>query len=426
MNREKLYDCIMLEHRNLIQVHKKLYEAQHLPPDAALDEVAGLLTDAALLAEKTTCRLRNLLFDTAPTPDTRAYDLLTLTALSGEYPASSVSRLVGSTAYAEKVVSRLKADGLLRTVYRDRLRGYRVTAAAKHRLLAAEPRRFAFYLTGSTDTNRVKSEPVRRLRLHRVAQMYTSVYKAEIPLFRDDKPCPFSAAVLHLSAPTAFYASREVKEMGIETVKIRGSRMAGVLAALGRPCLCYNCAGNMPAFDRQSELRAKVFFQNLARRGGAAQVNVTGLLFADRIETLGQVLAQAHTRDREYFLFGEGCEPFYFLTNDHYGDVQLRLLCNVPLRQSFLAVLRQGFTQPRPGGQIEHDAMTTAGQPVLSACLPDLPRLFRFCSALELYDRQGVLVCFDFQAAALKQGRGDLISLQLIDFDKFERGFLSI
>ena len=68
MNREKLYDRIMLEHRNLIQIHKKLYEAQHLPVGAALDEVADLLTDAALLAEKTTCRLRNLLFDTAPTP----------------------------------------------------------------------------------------------------------------------------------------------------------------------------------------------------------------------------------------------------------------------------------------------------------------------------------------------------------------------
>lgn len=361
-----------------------------------------------------------------PTPGTRAYDLLALTALSGEYPASSVSRLVGSTAYAEKVVARLKADGFLRTVYRDRLRGYRLTSAAKRRLLASDPRRFAFYLTGSTDTNRVKSEPVRRLRLHRVAQVYTSIYKAEIPLFRDDKPCPFSAAVLHPSAPTAFYGSREVKEMGIETVKIRGSRMVGVLAAPGGPCLCYNCAGNMPAFDHQSELRAKVFFQNLARRGGAAQLNVTGLLFADRIETLGQVLAQSHTRDREYFLFGEGCEPFYLLTNDHYGDVQLRLLCNVPLRQSFLAVLRQGFAPPCPGRQIEHDAMTTAGQPVLFACLPDLPRLFRFCSALELYDRQGVLVCFDFQAAALKQGCGDRISLQLIDFDKFERGFLSI
>ena len=68
MNREKLYDRIMLEHRNLIQIHKKLYEAQHLPVDSALDEVADLLTDAALLAEKSTCRLRNLLFDTAPIP----------------------------------------------------------------------------------------------------------------------------------------------------------------------------------------------------------------------------------------------------------------------------------------------------------------------------------------------------------------------
>ena len=223
-----------------------------------------------------------------PTPGTKAYDLLALTALSGEYPASSVSRLIGRIAYAEKVVARLKADGLLRTVYRDKLRGYRLTAAAKHRLLVTDPSRFAFYLTGSTDTNRVKSEPIRRLRLHRVAQVYTSVYEARITLFRNEKPCPFSAAALHHSSPAAFYGSREVKEMGVETVKIRGSRMVGVLAA--------------------------------------------------------------------------------------------------------------------PGGQIEQDAMTAVGQPVLFACLPDLPRLFRFCSALELYDRQGVLVCFDFQAAALKQG----------------------
>ena len=35
-----------------------------------------------------------------------------------------------------------------------------------------------------------------------------------------------------------------------------------------------------------------------------------------------------------------------------------------------------------------------------------------------------MLVCFDFQAAALKQSCGGHITLQLIDFDKFERGFL--
>ena len=289
-----------------------------------------------------------------PTPGTRAYDLLALTALSGEYPTSSVSRLVGSTAYAEKVVARLKADGLLHTVYRDRLRGYRLTAAAKHRLLASDPRRFAFYLTGSTDTNRVKSEPVRRLRLHRVAQVYTVVHKAGIALFRDEKPCPFSSASLHQYAPTAFYGSREVKEIGVETVKIRGSPYGrGAVRPRRALPLLQTVAGNMPTFDHQSELRSKVFFENLARRNSLPQSNVTGLLFADRIETLGQVLAQAHTRDREYFLFGDGCEPFYFLTNDHRGDALLRLLCAPSLMQAFGRVLHQGFAPPISGSQIE-------------------------------------------------------------------------
>ena len=77
-----------------------------------------------------------------PTPGTRAYDLLALTALSGEYPASAVSRLVGSTAYAEKVVTRLKADGFLRTVYRDRLRGYRLTARGQTQAAGLRPSPF--------------------------------------------------------------------------------------------------------------------------------------------------------------------------------------------------------------------------------------------------------------------------------------------
>lgn len=52
MNREKLYDRIMLEHRNLIQIHKRLYAVQHLPPGAALEESTDLLTDAAFWPRK--------------------------------------------------------------------------------------------------------------------------------------------------------------------------------------------------------------------------------------------------------------------------------------------------------------------------------------------------------------------------------------
>ena len=55
-----------------------------------------------------------------------AYRLLSLTAISGEFPTDQLNRLPGSPYYLESVVTALKKDGLLRTYYRDKLRGYRL------------------------------------------------------------------------------------------------------------------------------------------------------------------------------------------------------------------------------------------------------------------------------------------------------------
>lgn len=66
-----------------------------------------------------------------PPLDTAAGLLLMLTALSGEFPTALVSRLPGGETYKMKVVKRLKKDKLLRTFYADRLRAFRLTAAAR-------------------------------------------------------------------------------------------------------------------------------------------------------------------------------------------------------------------------------------------------------------------------------------------------------
>ena len=78
----------------------------------------------------------------APPLDTAAGLLLTLTALSGEFPAALVSRLPGGEAYKIKVVKRLKKDKLLHTYYADGLRGFRLTNAAKKLLLDSWPELF--------------------------------------------------------------------------------------------------------------------------------------------------------------------------------------------------------------------------------------------------------------------------------------------
>ena len=101
-----------------------------------------------------------------------AYKLLSLTAISGEFPTDQLNRLPGSPYYLESVITALKKDGLLRTYYRDKLRGYRLGPRAKATLLDSRPDRFASYLTGDTDTNRLKCEIDRRLRLSATVSRY--------------------------------------------------------------------------------------------------------------------------------------------------------------------------------------------------------------------------------------------------------------
>lgn len=91
-------------------------------------------------------------------PDTQKYQLLELIGISGEFPADQLNRLFYSSSYAEKVITELKADKLIRTHYKDRLRGYRLTKRAKEMLLYQNPLRFQFFLTGNTETNHIRSE----------------------------------------------------------------------------------------------------------------------------------------------------------------------------------------------------------------------------------------------------------------------------
>ena len=162
-------------------------------------------------------------------------------------------------------MTSLKKSGLLRTYYRDRLRGYRLGARAKAALLDGWPERFSPYLTGDTDTNRLKSEVNRRLRLHRLA-----------------------------------------------------------------------------------------------------------------------------------------------------------LLCD-PLKTAELnRILSQGLITGNAGRAIEQDAAERDGTPVLFGYSCDLPRIARFNTSLDLMERPGTLICFDFQADVLRRYCGGRVRFQTIDFTKFE------
>ena len=197
----------------------------------------------------------------APPLDTAAGLLLTLTAMSGELPTAQVNRLPGGDAYKIKVVKRLKKDKLLRTYYSDGLRGFRLTSTAKRLLMTSWAELFCPYLTGSSETNILKSELIRRLRLYRMAEVLVTMYNAGVAAFPWQKPDVFGP-----TPPSddtwiewsVYYSSREVKEIGSQQDKIRGSRATGVLLTEEDVFAVYNTGASEMKWEHNAELRLQV------------------------------------------------------------------------------------------------------------------------------------------------------------------------
>ena len=151
---------------------------------------------------------------TLPSHNSLNYELLSLTAICGEVPCACSSHLTASESYRKKVVTSLTHDKLLRIFSRQHLRGYRLGVRGKRLLLQQEPARFEFYLSGCSDTNAIKSEVSRRIRLHRIAQTYVTMLNAGALIYRDEKPPIFSPSArgpFCIEQP-CFYDSREMKE----------------------------------------------------------------------------------------------------------------------------------------------------------------------------------------------------------------------
>ena len=317
----------------------------------------------------------------------------------------------------------LKQQKLLKTYYRDGLRGYRLTAQAKGLLCEENPERFLFYLTGAVDTNHVKSEITRRLRLHRIAETTVTMKNAGVTVFRDERPAvfaPFWSGDIHIRSPS-FFNSREIKELGTIFAKIRGARSVGVLLTEREIFVVYNLGNALMKWEYKSEMRTKALLKTVLCRERLPEQyspdSVRGLIFGDTMELAYELLTNGG--GKQYFVLDGNYESFCFLTNDRKGEAVLRLLCNPELAEGLNEILTGDLEPARPGFTVENDAME-GGNPVLLCYTCDLPRIRRFQSALQLQNRRGTIICFDYQAETLRRYCGDTVRFQTIDFEKWE------
>lgn len=358
-----------------------------------------------------------------------SYQLLELIAISGEFPVNAASKINCSKDYLTKVIKQLKSDELLLSYYRNKVRGYRLTKKAKDQLLHDNANRYSFYLTGNAETNQVKSELVRRLRLHRLAETYLIMLQTGISVFRDLKPDLLTSDgwTDFSTSSGIFYTSREIKQIGMDAIKISGSRMTGTLLTEDTVFITYNGGNGLPKIDYRAEQRTKamvtglICHEKLPDRYHPDQVY--GLMLGEGMTVFAQILSSADSKTRCFFLLDCGYKHFYYLTNDRKGQVILKLLCDIPKRNALEQILMDGLYPPENDTSVDADAVDPSGKPVLFAYFLDIPRINRFCNGLRLHQKQGILICFDFQADTLNAMCGNRVLVQSIRFEKFEGSF---
>ena len=349
-------------------------------------------------------------------------------AISGELPADRLFRLSGGDSYKMSVITTLKQHGFLKTYYRDSLRGYRLTKHAKHLLYEENPDRFSFCFADNSETNHIKSDAVRRLRLHRIAETIITMKNAGISVFRDEHPAVFAPVLkddIHIRSPS-FFNSREIKELGTVFSKIRGARSVGVLLTESEIFAVYNLGNTLMKWQYKSEMRTKALLKTvLCRERLPNQYSpdaVRGLIFGNTMELAYELLTNGG--GKQYFILDGNYESFCYLTNDRHGEAVLRLLCDPVLSGNLNDILMCGLEPAQPGLSVENDAMENEC-PVLFCYTCDLPRIRRFDSALRLQNRRGTIICFDYQADVLHRYCGNAVKFQLIDFNKWERRFFT-
>ena len=204
--------------------------------------------------------------------------------------------------------------------------------------------------------------------------------------------------------------------------------MTGMLLTKEKGYVVYYCGEALMKWGSREELRLKIFLQmemNGRRLGGQyGPDGLEAILFADRME-LFMELMQAEKKDGTYFLFDGNYEHFYFLTNDHHGEVLLRLLCCMKKKRELEELMRTGLEEKGESGTWQ-DAWDQDGTPVLFGWLLDLPRIAGFLKMMAFRNLSGKIICFDFQREVLENycvSRGAVLEFETIDFEKFERRF---
>lgn len=363
-------------------------------------------------------------------PETISLKLLGLTALAGEFPSASLSRLVGEGRYKEKVITDLKAKKLLKVYNRDGVRAYRLMLGGKRYLLQENPARYEAVLAAQTQS---RQDLPHRIRQHQMCEVLLAMQKVGVPIYADEKADIFGKAPSSGEVQTgiplpAYYTSLEVKGSDQSGTKIKNARFHGILLTENRIYLVYNTGNSIMRWEQGSEIKTRALMTYLLCQKRLSDhfvwAEVQAILMGTDMEIARKILSATHPRSACGIKLDRTFEHFHFIPGNQEGDFLLQLLCSEDLKARLYATLSEGLCPADPKAPIENDGFEEDGTPVLFAFDGDIQRLQNFIGMLQLREATGHVICFDFQADVFREYCGSHAQLQTIDLEKLKRQLL--
>ena len=334
----------------------------------------------------------------------RKDELLLLIAVSGEIPSDWIGRAVGSESYAAVLLTRLKREGEVKLRSKDGIRGYLLRNKAKQYLLVHYWDDVRLYLSGANSTNHVKSEPEKRLRLHRMSMVWIYIHRAGIRIFQSEKPelfpvfhqVLFDSSTIIGSTPVSYYGTMEWKQ---ETdMEIKGSRACGVLAA-DQFYVVYNTMGNLmkwtPKIERNLKSRLEIRLRKCRQilPGGAIIMGVG-------MEMVQRILISDGGLKGNLFSLDDVYESYYYIPFYAEAAIQLRLLGSESDGVRFYRFLCGALKSVNNDRFSPEAGEDENGTPVYFCYLMDLWQIKRIMSLS--IRKGGRIFCFTYQAEVLR------------------------
>lgn len=366
-------------------------------------------------------------------PGSQAFLLVSLLAVTGEFPLRSL-HLLGNERALRELVRRgsgrqviRNSDGsaqidtrLFQINGRGRDKSLRLYKGALPVLDWLHPAAYRYYM-GAFYGHRFPGDSAHRERNHRVAETAAMLMRSGVEI----KPYLLPALQTETIRQTvtdrhAFYFARDLKKLRAgEQNKTIFTRTVGALFSTESCYTVYNTRTSAMKWNGLGEFKTLHSLNELARMNAGTGMDSAILLGASEETALATLAASAHP-NRPEFRFDRIYPHIHFVPLDSFGARMLKLLLVPDCNRKLLSALFEPEDRVKSGmGLTERDAVV-GGVSVLSHFDGDIARLMRFRETAELYGGKYEVLCFPEQAGFAAEYMGTLAAVRTITIDELE------